>query len=242
MWQAFPLINFGFYLYRNFGTFASCLNGFKVSWTFRVTWGTSPLRIRSIRLVIWQTTTEKNMKKARAESNKHVQGVRKSSTLLIKYADLWRWSRQCVISRLRNVFYSVLWFSYLVRIGCRTSYSVLPFQESLDVMCTNDENTLGFTLELYCRYMEAARVCRILPWTKQEAIILTNHEAHWHSNVPIIKQSKATQTVCQARENACDWVLHSLNVTVRAKYRRQFSLRRLFWEISSYHNLSLGEE
>jgi len=24
-------------------------------------------------------------------------------------------------------------------------------------MCTNDENTLGFTLELYCRYMEAAR-------------------------------------------------------------------------------------
>lgn len=30
-------------------------------------------------------------------------------------------------------------------------------KESIDVMCTNDENTLGFTLELYCRYMEAAR-------------------------------------------------------------------------------------
>ena len=32
------------------------------------------------------------------------------------------------------------------------------FQESLDVMSTNDENTLGSTLELYSRYMEAARV------------------------------------------------------------------------------------
>ena len=32
------------------------------------------------------------------------------------------------------------------------------FQESLDVMTTNDENTLGSTLELYSRYMEAARV------------------------------------------------------------------------------------
>ena len=141
------------------------------------------------------------MKKARAESNKHVQGVRKLSTLLIKYADLWRWSRQCVISRLRNVFYSVLWFSYLVRIGCRTSYSVLPFQESIDVMCTNDENTLGFTLELYCRYMEAARVCGILSWTKHEVIIIwTNHKAHYHSNPPIIKQSKATQSVPSARK------------------------------------------
>ena len=31
-------------------------------------------------------------------------------------------------------------------------------QESLDVMSTNDDNTLGFTLELYSRYMEAAKV------------------------------------------------------------------------------------
>lgn len=37
----------------------------------------------------------------------------------------------------------------------------IVFQESLDVMSTNDDNTLGFTLELYSRYMEAARVCKI---------------------------------------------------------------------------------
>ncbi|KAL9960448.1 hypothetical protein ACROYT_G033909 [Oculina patagonica] len=30
-------------------------------------------------------------------------------------------------------------------------------KESLDVMSTNDDNTLGFTLELYSRYMEAAK-------------------------------------------------------------------------------------
>ena len=35
------------------------------------------------------------------------------------------------------------------------------FQESLDVMSTNDDNTLGFTLELYSRYMEAAKVCEL---------------------------------------------------------------------------------
>ena len=35
------------------------------------------------------------------------------------------------------------------------------FQESLDVMSTNDDNTLGFTLELYSRYMEASRVGNI---------------------------------------------------------------------------------
>ncbi|CAH3136867.1 unnamed protein product [Pocillopora meandrina] len=29
-------------------------------------------------------------------------------------------------------------------------------KESLDVMSTNDDNTLGFTLELYSRYMDAA--------------------------------------------------------------------------------------
>ena len=36
-------------------------------------------------------------------------------------------------------------------------WSVL-FQESLDVMSTNDDNTLGFTFELYSRYMDAAKV------------------------------------------------------------------------------------
>ena len=35
------------------------------------------------------------------------------------------------------------------------------FQESFDVMSTNDDNTLGFTLELYSRYMEAANVCQL---------------------------------------------------------------------------------
>ena len=39
---------------------------------------------------------------------------------------------------------------------------VFSFQESLDVMSTNDDNTLGFTLELYSRYMEAARVSNVL--------------------------------------------------------------------------------
>ena len=34
-------------------------------------------------------------------------------------------------------------------------------QESLDVMSTNDDNTLGFNLELYSRYMDAAKVCEI---------------------------------------------------------------------------------
>ena len=29
------------------------------------------------------------------------------------------------------------------------------------MMSTNDDNTLGFTLELYSRYMEASRVCNI---------------------------------------------------------------------------------
>ena len=28
-------------------------------------------------------------------------------------------------------------------------------------MSTNDDNTLGFTLELYSRYMDAAKVCEI---------------------------------------------------------------------------------
>ena len=28
-------------------------------------------------------------------------------------------------------------------------------------MSTNDDNTLGFTLELYSRYMEAAKVCQL---------------------------------------------------------------------------------
>ena len=36
---------------------------------------------------------------------------------------------------------------------------ICSFQESLDVMSTNDDNTLGFSLELYSRYMESARVC-----------------------------------------------------------------------------------
>lgn len=35
--------------------------------------------------------------------------------------------------------------------------SLNGIKESLDVMSTNDDNTLGFTLELYSRYMEAAR-------------------------------------------------------------------------------------
>ena len=38
---------------------------------------------------------------------------------------------------------------------------VFFLQESLDVMSTNDNNTLGFTLELYSRYMDAAKVCEI---------------------------------------------------------------------------------
>lgn len=37
------------------------------------------------------------------------------------------------------------------------SSSLNGVKESLDVMSTNDDNTLGFTLELYSRYMEAAR-------------------------------------------------------------------------------------
>lgn len=94
-------------------------------------------------------------------------------------------------------------------------------------MCINDENTLGFTLELYCRYMEAARVCRILPWTKHETIILTNHEGLWHPNAPIINKARPRNR-CQARENACEWVSHSLDVTVGAKCRRQFSYGDFF--------------
>ena len=45
---------------------------------------------------------------------------------------------------------------------CLTCVCVVFFlQESLDVMSTNDDNTLGFTLELYSRYMDAAKVCEI---------------------------------------------------------------------------------
>ena len=47
-------------------------------------------------------------------------------------------------------------FSITFYVHC---FVLFLFQESLDVMSTNDDNTLGFTLELYSRYMEAAKVC-----------------------------------------------------------------------------------
>ncbi|KAJ7360025.1 hypothetical protein OS493_019113 [Desmophyllum pertusum] len=37
------------------------------------------------------------------------------------------------------------------------SSSLNGVKESLDVMSTNDDNTLGFTFELYSRYMDAAK-------------------------------------------------------------------------------------
>lgn len=59
------------------------------------------------------------------------------------------------------IFLDLLFVHYMyLRCFSHKSYCVL-FQESLDVMSTNDDNTLGFTLELYSRYMEAAKVCEL---------------------------------------------------------------------------------
>ena len=60
---------------------------------------------------------------------------------------------------LLAVFFNSKSLICFVLLVCVCVFSFL--QESLDVMSTNDDNTLGFNLELYSRYMDAAKVCEI---------------------------------------------------------------------------------
>ncbi|XP_066030031.1 uncharacterized protein [Pocillopora verrucosa] len=59
-------------------------------------------------------------------------------------------------------------------------------KESLDVMSTNDDNTLGFTLELYSRYMDTAkemlfrRTCKLVEYE--------NATKHWKKPNPRTKK------------------------------------------------------
>ena len=43
---------------------------------------------------------------------------------------------------------------------CLSVYLMFDFQHGLEVLCNNDEKTLGFQLELYSRYIDSVKVGR----------------------------------------------------------------------------------
>ena len=58
----------------------------------------------------------------------------------------------------RTLSYSQI--NTIISAQCLSFYLIFDFQHGLEVLCNNDEKTLGFQLELYSRYIDSVKVGR----------------------------------------------------------------------------------
>ncbi|XP_066030809.1 sorting nexin-6-like [Pocillopora verrucosa] len=93
-------------------------------------------------------------------------------------------------------------------------------KESLDVMSTNDDNTLGFTLELYSRYMDAAkemlfrRTCKLVEYENATKAL----EKAKPKNQEMLQKAKddaeeAYNSISEAAKKEADHPVVGLHVT-----------------------------